>query len=287
MENKFSIKQFNQRFPDDAACLEEIKQLRFGDNLACPHCTKENKFYRVTGRSAYACSFCGHHIYPLKGSIFDHSSTELRLWFYAIYLMAQTRAGISAKQLERELGVTYKTAWRMFNHIRQLMSGDGNILTGEVEVDEAYFHPDTTKRTTAKAHNSQIVFGMVERNGRAVAKHVKSSGVRVLSKEIQKGITSNATIYSDTHGSYKHLTSAGYIHFMINHSIQEYVSGDRHTQNVENLWSNIKRGVTGVYRHVDPKYLQAYVDEYTFRYSNRKVQPKYMFDLILSNIATK
>ena len=78
--------------------------------LACPKCIKENKFYRVTGRSAYACSFCGHHIYPLKGSIFDHSSTELKLWFYAIYLMAQTRAGISAKQLERELGVTYKTA---------------------------------------------------------------------------------------------------------------------------------------------------------------------------------
>jgi transposase len=285
MENKFSIKQFNQRFPDDSACLEEVKQLRFGDSLVCPRCQKDNKFYRVSGRSAYACSYCGHHIYPLKGSIFDHSSTELRLWFYAIYLMAQTRAGISAKQLERELGVTYKTAWRMFNHIRQLMSGDGNILTGEVEVDEVYFHPDTTKRTTAKAHNSQIVFGMVERNGQAVTKHVKSSGVRVLSKEIRKGITSDATIYSDTHGSYRHLTRAGYIHFTINHSIQEYVSGDRHTQNIENLWSNIKRGITGVYRHVDPKYLQMYVDEYAFRYSNRKVQPKYMFDLILSNMA--
>lgn len=284
MENKFSIKQFNQRFPDDAACLEEIKQLRFGTSLACPKCEKENKFYRVKGRSAYACSYCGHHIYPLKGSIFDHSSTELRLWFYAIYVMAQTRAGISAKQLERELGVTYKTAWRMFNHIRQLMTDNGDLLVGEVEVDEVYFHPDTTKRTTAKAHNSQIVFGMVERKGRAVVKHVKSSGVRVLSKEIAKGINSNATVYSDTHRSYRHLTRAGYLHFTVNHSKQEYVSGVRHTQNVENLWSNIKRGITGVYRHVDPKYLQNYVDEYAFRYSHRQT-PKFMFDLILSNIA--
>jgi transposase len=285
MDQKFSIKQFNTRFPDDAACLEEIKQLRFGDCLACPKCSKENKFYRVTGRSAYACSFCGHHIYPLKGSIFDHSSTELKLWFYAIYLMAQTRAGISAKQLERELGVTYKTAWRMFNHIRQLMASGSNMLTGEVEVDEVYFHPDTHKRSSAKAHNSQIVFGMVERQGRAMVKHVKSSGVRVLSKEIKRGIDDRATIYSDTYGSYKHLTKAGYLHLNINHSKQEYVNGIRHTQNVENLWSNIKRGITGVYRHVDTKYLQAYVDEYAFRYSNRKAQPKYMFDLILSNIA--
>jgi transposase-like protein len=284
MENKFSIKQFNQRFPDDASCLEEIKQLRFGNTLPCPKCAKENKFYRVSGRSAYACSFCGHHIYPLKDSIFDHSSTELKLWFYAIYLMAQTRAGISAKQLERELGVTYKTAWRMFNHIRQLMASGGNILTGEVEVDEAYFHPNPQKRTTAKAHNSQIVFGMVERKGRAVVKHVKSSGVRVLSKEISSGIASDATIYSDTHRSYKHLTKVGYVHFTINHSQQEYVNGNRHTQNVENLWSNIKRGITGVYRHVDPKYLQNYIDEYAFRYSHRQT-PKYMFDLILSNIA--
>ena len=286
MDREFSIRQFNDRFPDDAACLEEVKQLRFGDTLTCPKCAKDNKFYRVKGRSAYACSFCGHHIYPLKDSIFDHSSTELRLWFYAIYLMAQTRAGISAKQLERELGVTYKTAWRMFNHIRQLMSAGQNPLTGAVEVDEAYFHPNPQKRTTAKAHNSQVVFGMVERGGRAAVKHVKSSGVRVLSKEIAAGIDKSATVYSDTYGSYRHLTKAGFVHFTINHGAQEYVVGHRHTQNVENLWSNIKRGIVGVYRHVDPKYLQLYVDEYAFRYSHRKQAPKYMFDLILTNVAT-
>jgi transposase len=254
MENKFSIKQFNQRFPD-AACLEEIKQLRFGNSLSCPKCIKENKFYRVKGRSAYGYSFCGHHIYTLKDSIFDHSSTELKLWFYAIYLMAQTRAVISAKQLERELGVTYKTSWRMFNHIRQLMVSGNKMLTGQVEVDEAYFHPNLQKRTTAKSHNSQVVFGIVERKGRAVVKHVKSSGVRILSKEISSGIAYDATIYSDTHRSYNYLTKVGYVHFTINHSQQEYVNGDRHTQNVENLRSNIKRGITGVYRHVDPKYL--------------------------------
>lgn len=146
-------------------------------------------------------------------------------------------------------------------------------------------HPNPQKRITAKAHKSQVVFGMVERQGKAVVKHVKSSGVRVLSKEIAESIDDKAIIYSDTHRSYKHLTKAGYVHLTINHSEQEYVAGDKHTQNVENLWSNIKRGITGVYRYVDPKYLQSYVDEYAFRYSNRKQQSKYMFDLILSNVA--
>lgn len=94
--------------------------------------------------------------------------------------MTATRAGISAKQLERTLGVTYKTAWRMFHQIRKMMADDGKDLSGEVEVDEAYIHPDPGKRSSAKAHNSQVVFGMVERGGRAKVKHVKSSGARVL-----------------------------------------------------------------------------------------------------------
>lgn len=294
MDKKFSIKQFHLRFPDNDACMEEIKQLRFGGMLACPKCQKENKFYKVSGRSAYACAYCGHHIYPLKDSIFDHSSTELLSWFYAIYLMAQTRAGISAKQLERELGVTYKTAWRMFHQIRQLMAGDSGLLTGEVEVDETYLQPrpfmkkklNPTRRLGSNyADNSQIIFGMVERGGRAKVRHVKSNGARVLQPEIEQNIQKNTTIYSDEWRSYNKLEQMGYPHFTTNHRREEFVKGNNHTKNVENLWSNMKRGIKGVYRHVDAKYLQSYIDEYAFRYSYRKWQPKYMFDLILSNIA--
>ncbi len=256
--------------------------MRFGETLACPKCSKVNKFYKLANRKAYACSFCRHQIYPLAGTIFEKSTTPLKDWFYAIYLMAQTRAGISAKQLERMLGVTYKTAWRMFHQIRKLMADDSDMLTGEVEVDEAYFQPDPKKRTSVKAHNSQVVFGMVEREGRAKVKHVKSPGVRVLMPELMKGVSASATVYSDDHGSYRSLAKRGYNHRTINHTQLKYVSGVTHTQNIENLWSNIKRGITGVYRHVDPKYLQAYVDEYAFRYSNRN-NPK-MFNLILARI---
>lgn len=208
--------------------------------------------------------------------------------------MAQTRAGVSAKQLERELGVTYKTAWRMFHQIRSLIAGDANLLTGEVEVDETYLQPrpfmkkklNPTRRLGSNyADNSQIIFGMVERGGKAKVQHVISNGARVLQPAIEAGVQKGTVIYSDEWSSYKKLEKMGYPHFTSNHRRQEFVKGHIHTQNVENLWSNMKRGIKGVYRHVDAKYLQAYINEYAFRYSYRKTAPKYMFDLILSNIA--
>jgi len=282
MSDKFTVRQFNYRFPTEDSCLEEIKLLRFGETLSCPKCAKVSKFYKVKGRKAYQCPHCRHQLYPLAGTIFEKSTTPLKDWMYAIYLMTQTRAGISAKQLERMLGVTYKTAWRMFHQIRKLMADDESMLTGEVEVDEAYFHPDPTKRSTAKPHHSEVVFGMVERGGRARVKHVKSSGARVLLPQIMGNIAMGTKIYSDEWGAYRLLDRRGYEHGTIKHSARRYVSGRVHTQNVENLWSNVKRGIYGVYRHVDPKYLQAYVDEYAFRYSNRG-NPK-MFDSLLKRL---
>lgn len=292
MKAKFTIKEFHARYPDDAACLEELKQLVFGDTLDCPHCTKNNRFYRIKGRTAYACSFCGHHIYPLKNTPFAHSSTPLTTWFYAVYLMAQTRSGMSAKTLERMTGVTYKCAWRMFHQIRKLMAEDGQPLDGLVEADEVYFQPDTSKNTRINAKrlpgkrysNSQVVFGMVERGGRAKVWHVKSAGERVLIPKIVNNVMAEATVYSDKWRAYKKVGLFTYRHATINHGAKVYVDGDTHTQNIENLWSHMKLGIKGVYRHVSPQHLQAYIDEYAFRYSNRQT-PKWMFDLILANVA--
>lgn len=221
-------------------------------------------------RKSYSCETCGHHVHPTAGTIFHKSSTPLTLWFEAIFLMTATRAGISAKQLERTLGVTYKTAWRMFHQIRSMMGDDSAPFTGEVEIDEMYMHPNPTKRSTAKANNSEIVFGMVQRGGKAKVVHVKSSGKRVLLPEIQKNIKPGTTIYSDEWRAYDKLPMYGYPHATIKHKEHSYVDGKNHTQNVENLWSNAKRGIKGVYRHVDSQYLQAYVDEYAFRYSHRQ-----------------
>jgi transposase-like protein len=121
-ELRYTFLQFEKEFPTDDACLEQIKEQRFpGGVTVCHKCERPRKHHRVTGRTAYACESCGNHIYPLAGTIFEKSTTKLRIWFHAMYLMGSTRCGISAKQIQRETGVTYKTAWRMFKQIRSLM----------------------------------------------------------------------------------------------------------------------------------------------------------------------
>lgn len=121
---RYTFQQFDREFPDDNACLEAIKEQRFPGGVAdCHKCDhRAKKHYRVKGRTAYACETCGNHIYPLAGTIFEKSSTPLRIWFHAMYLIGSTRCGISAKQIQRETGVTYKTAWRIFHQIRKLMA---------------------------------------------------------------------------------------------------------------------------------------------------------------------
>lgn len=267
---RYTITDFRGDFPDDDACLAWLKDYLFPDGVFCPNDKKITPHHKLSKRRAYSCELCGHHTYPTAGTIFHKSSTPLTLWFYAIYLMASTRAGISAKQLERELGVTYKTAWRMFHQIRSMMSDDEDSnLTGEVEVDETYIGANPQKRSTAKAHSSQIVFGMVERKGKAKLRHVKSAGARVLQPEIERSVDNRAVIYSDEWRAYKKLPGLGYQHQTVNHKDHQYVIGVSHTQNIDSLWSTMKRGIKGVYRHVDAKYLQAYIDEYGFRYSHR------------------
>jgi len=135
-----TVADFNGEFPNDDSCLEYIKEQRWPDGVAfCENCKKEEKHHRVTGRTAYACQACGNHIYPLARTVFEKSTTSLKLWFYAMCLMGSTRCDISAKQIQRETGVTYKTAWRMFRQIRTLLSEDGLQLEGStIEMDEMY-----------------------------------------------------------------------------------------------------------------------------------------------------
>lgn len=285
MNDKFTISQFLRRFPNDEACLEEIKNLRYPDGVTCPSCGKVTNFYKIKGRTAYSCSLCGTHVYPLAGTIFDKTTTPLRLWFYAIYLMAQTRAGISAKQLQRELGVTYKTAWRMFRQIRMLMDNSkGTPLSGIVEVDETYIGGSGKNKRYewVKPEEKEIVMGMVERNGKAYLKHIPNTGKWTLLKQIRENVSPQTRVITDEFGSYIHLPKYGYTHDWVNHQ-ERYVKGDVHTQNIEGIWSSFKRGLKGVYRNVSKKYLQAYADEYSFRYNNRLSNGR-MFDLILVQV---
>lgn len=297
-----TVFDFEKRFPDDAAALEELVRLLYPDGIFCPKCGRVTKHHRLTNRPAYACQFCGRHEYPMKGTIFEGSSTSLKLWFYGIYLMASTRCGISAKQLERELGVSYPTAHRMFKQIRSLLDQDDVLLAGTVEMDEAYFGGDAkwkhqskkpTKRHATDSgprggYDRTPVFGMAQRKasgngGKVAAFVVESASKEELLPHVQTKVLPASTVYTDEWKSYDRLGEMGYTHERIHHAEKVYVSGDVHTQTIEGFWANTKRGIRGVYHSVSDRYLQSYLDEYVFRYNNRD-NPNGMFDAFLGRI---
>ncbi len=268
---RYTKKQFEAEYPNDDACLEAVFQDRYGNLKVCPSCgVIDAKFYRVKKRQCYACEYCSYQLFPLANTIFRKTTTPLTDWFYAVYLFSTHKNGISAKTLERELGVTYKTAWRMCKHIGLLMQQENEQLIGEVEADETYIGGRHRGKRTGPA-DKEPVFGIVERNGRVMAKHVKSTGARVLIPLIEANVSPDNAIMTDQYGSYKSLVRRGYNHTTVNHSTLEYVRGNAHTNTIEGFWSQLKRSIDGTYHAVSPKYLQSYVDEFVFRYNFRGV----------------
>ncbi|MFV0485526.1 MAG: IS1595 family transposase, partial [Candidatus Saccharimonadales bacterium] len=242
---RYTVKQFNTEYPDDEACLRKVFLDRYGEKPTCPHCQRESKFYLVTGRKCFACEFCGGQFHPLADTIFHKSSTSLKDWFYAIYLFAMSKNGVSAKELERQIGVTYKTAHRMAMQIRKLMEQpEDDPLDGEIEVDETYIGG---RHLSRERHSSKsIVFGMVERKGRAHIKHVKSNGSRALIPEIINNAFVGSTFYSDEWRAYKVLGKTNlFQHETVKHRIGEYVRDNIHTNTIEGVWSQLKRSIDG------------------------------------------
>src|SRR6266851_6626301 len=178
---KYTLSQFATDFPDDDACLDYIMAQRFPGNVTtCAKCKEERKHYRIAGRKVYSCDHCGSHISPLAGTIFEKSSTSLHLWFHAMFQMGSTKCGISAKQIQRETGVTYKTAWRMFKQIRSMLSdSDTEPTNGEFEADETYMggkaknkHQNKKEGQTRGPSGKTIVAGVVRRKGYVHARKI-------------------------------------------------------------------------------------------------------------------
>lgn len=287
---KFTIKEFNKQFPNDNACLDMLLKLRYPQGVFCVKCNKVTPHYHIANRKVYSCQFCGTQVSPTASSIFHKSDTSLRSWFYAMYLMSSTRCGISAKQLQRELGVTYKTAWRMFKQIRTLL-GENKQLSGEVELDETYMggkaiNMHATKRVKLSGRGTAdktAVFGAVERKGNVMAVKVPNVDQSTLIPYVKENVVPNTTIYTDEMGAYAPLKQNGYNHQIINHSEHVYVRANVHTNTIEGFWSLVKRGISGVYHSVSPQYLQSYVNEYSFRYNHRKDETP-MFQVFLNQI---
>ncbi len=268
---RYTFAQFKKDYPDDDACLEAVFQNRFGDVKYCPKCAAETKFYRVKKRQCYACMHCGYQLHPLADTIFRKSSTSLWNWFYAIYLFSVAKNGVSAKELERHLGCTYKTAWRMANHIRQLMTQDGDMLGGDgttVEADETYIGGHANLRN--KYSNKKAVIGVTERYGRAKAVVAPRADASIAIPFLKATIKVNTVLHTDDSRIY-HRAKLDFQHASVNHSAKQYVDGMVHTNSIEGFWSQLKRSMDGTYHVVSPKHLQMYVDEFVFRYNHRDV----------------
>lgn len=280
---RYTIKDFDKHFPDDDACLEWLKNSRWPNGICCSNCKQVTKHHRITKRPAYACGICGNHVYPMAGTILEHSATPLRLWFHAMFLMASTRCGISAKQLQRELGVTYKTAWRMFKQIRQMLDEDVMSLLQQVEVDETYIGGKRHGKRGRGAEGKTVVMGMVERKGKVIAKVVPDVKAGTLLPIVREKVLPRSVVYTDELHSYDSLPKLGYQHKRVHHARKVYVMGDAHTNTIEGFWSLVKRGIDGTHHAVSAKYLQDYINAYSFRWNHRNDEEP-MFLQMLSRL---
>jgi transposase-like protein len=263
---KYTISQFNKDFSDDNACLNYIFKARF-NGLKCPKCDK-TAFYQVGGRKSFACS-CGYQINPTANTIFHKSDTSLKDWFFAIYLESQSKNGLSAKELQRHLGCTYKTAWRIGYKIRSLMEQGDNMLSGTIETDETYIGGRTF--VANKRKNKGIVMAMVQRKGQVKSKHISDTQSHTLIKALKDNVAFGSRVITDDNSGYKpnKVMRIGMFHDKICHSKKEYVKGDIYTNTIEGFFSQFKRSIDGTYHSVSSKHLQSYVDQFSFHYNNR------------------
>ncbi|QLH40626.1 MAG: IS1595 family transposase [Defluviicoccus sp.] len=287
-KDKLTVRDFFERFPDDDACLDHIMEVRHGERHVCGACQQEATFHRLAKRPAYSCSRCGHHVYPCAGTIFQDSRTSLQMWFYAIFLFVTTRHGVSGKELQRTLGVTYKTAWRMGHQIRQLMDkADGfAMLQGHVELDEAYVGGHRPGKRGRGAAGKTIVMGLKKRGGEIAAEVIPNVKKDTLRNVVLRNVEPGSTVSTDELVSYGLLTGDGYQHGQVKHGAREfavydYRSGEmHHTNHVESFWKLFKTSVRSTHIHVSAKYMQRYLDEFTFR-SNHRHMENAMFDLLI------
>lgn len=290
---KYTIKEFRAAYPDEDACLDKIFQLRY-KNLVCPKCESDKPFVRVNNRRSYQCPSCSHQIYPTQGTVFEKTTTPLTYWFQAIFLQTTTRNGVSAKELERQLCICYKTALRMAHQIKILMGNSAPFkLSGVIQADDCFIgglsknrHVDKRiEGSQGRSLKDKIpVFGMVDMIGKnVIAKVVSDTSRLTITPIIRDNIKPNySVLVTDEWWAYRQMGNE-MPHVIINHTENEYVRGGFDTNRIEGFWSQLKRTIKGTHIHVSRKHLQKYVNEVSFRYMNRNKQDE-MFEIILSHV---
>jgi transposase len=282
----YSVREFFADFPDDNACLAHIMEVRHGFLHICERCERNATFHKLADRRAYSCAHCGDHVYPCAGTILQDSRTRLQSWFYSIYLFIATRHGVSGKELQRTLGVTYKTAWRIGHQIRDLMAkADGfEVLKGHVEADETFVGGKASSK--GRYSNKTVVLGLKERRGRIETQVISNTKKVTLRAVVNEKVERGSTVSTDELNSYSSLNLDGYIHGAVDHSRKEWAWTDRatgarhHVNNVESFWSIFKDSISSTHIHISEKYMNRYLGEFQFR-SNHRQMVNGMFDLLI------
>ncbi len=278
-----TVHEFFQRFPDDDSCLDHLMKVRYGESLDCPGCGVQSKFHRLRKRPVYSCQWCGHQISPMEGTPFERTHTPLTKWFYAMYLFTTSRHGVPAKELQRQLGVTYKTAWRMGHELRKHISNVVGVppLGGHVEADETYIGGRRSGGKRGRgAPGKTVVFGMVERGGDMMTRVVPNVRKATLERHILENIKGGTTISTDELSSYAKIARFGYEHGTVNHSADQWVDGIHHVNTAEGFWSRLKNSIKGTHVHVSSKHLPKYLGEFEYRF-NMRHRPEAMFARLL------
>jgi len=271
MKQEMNMMKLMEQYGSDDACRGVLTKLRWQNGIACPRCGSKSIRNSYT-REQYDCGSCGYQFSVITGTIFQDTHLPLQKWFVAIYLMIESKKGISANQMKRTLNVSYKTAWYLCHRIRATMVTEtGKQLKGIVEVDETWVGGKKTHVGRGYKGNKAIAVGAVQRDGDIVLSEIQHADSETLGKFIQEHTTPEIeAIYTDEFPAYNVLDKQGIKHESVNHSADEWVRGNIHTNSVENVWSLLKRSIMGSYHQVSKKHLDAYLDELEWRFNNRE-----------------
>ena len=271
-------------FHDDEAARLHLEAQRWPHGAYCPHCGEAEQVTLLGGKSTrpgtYICKSCRTKFTVYVGTVFERSHVGLAKWLLAFRLMASSKKGVSAHQLHRSLGVTYKTAWFMAHRIREAMTETGCAPMGgegrTVECDETVIGGKERNKRLSKrnpknigAVGKQVAFTLVERNGRARSFHVANVTGKTLRPIMVKHVDRKSALMTDDAGQYRPIGVEFASHQTVNPGIEEYVRGEAHSNTVEGFFSILKRGINGVYHHISEAHLSRYLAEFDFRYSNR------------------
>ncbi|MEO7915977.1 MAG: IS1595 family transposase [Novosphingobium sp.] len=272
-----NLREFQAQFPTEESCLEHLMRNRFGARHDCAGCGKNAHYYRVSTRRSYVCEYCGYQVYPTVGTPFERTRTPLRDWFFVMFLFTTSRNGVAAKEVERQLGVTYKTAWRMCHEIRKYMASlDSDDPLGgpgsTVEIDETLIGGSVSGKGSGYKGNKTCVVGMLERGGELVTRVVTSRTKAAMQAVILDQIIPGTTLNTDEFGGYHGIAKSGYRHVTVNHKAGVYATPNGGGVNaMEGFWAQLKRGINGTHVHVSGKHLWKYLGEFEYRYNMRHV----------------